>query len=126
MATAGPSREVILCEYSSPCLLTMSAVQELQASTVGVVVDNFRRTWDKEKYEKIAKDRTKKDGNKFFLVMDCGGRYYSIGADKPSENVKREMLKARDYKVSSIVFIKLLDSLIVVYRFYYCLSSDAV
>lgn len=54
--------------------------EDLQASTLGVV-DNFRRTWDKDKYEQIAKDRNK---------------------DKPdstSESVKRELLKARDYKV---------------------------
>lgn len=36
-------------------------LQDLQASTLGVV-DSFRRTWDKAKYEKLAKDRSKKDG----------------------------------------------------------------
>lgn len=31
--------------------------------------DNFRRTWDKDKYEKLAKDRTKKDSGRLDLLV---------------------------------------------------------
>lgn len=67
MASGGPSREVRVtvlwwnsCEVYV-CVCVCVELQDLQASTLGVV-DSFRRTWDKAKYEKLAKDRSKKDG----------------------------------------------------------------
>lgn len=33
------------------------------------MVDNFRRTWDKDKYEKLAKDRNKKDSEAMFRTL---------------------------------------------------------
>lgn len=37
----------------------------VQDPTLGVS-DNFRRTWDTQKYEKMAKDRARKDGEAKF------------------------------------------------------------
>ncbi|XP_064405568.1 zinc finger matrin-type protein 2-like [Halichondria panicea] len=45
--------------------------------------DSFRRTWDSRKYEKLARDRADTDRE----------------GKNPSAPVKREMLKARDYRV---------------------------
>lgn len=51
-------------------------------------VDNYRRTWDKDEYEKKAKERLLEEAeDEFGLDKDKG------------PPVKRELLKARDYSV---------------------------
>lgn len=64
MATASGSSEVSL---NSCAMMCQTRHMPLQDPTLGVI-DSFRRTWDKEKYEKMAKERTKKDSGKFPYV----------------------------------------------------------
>ena len=47
--------------------------------------DDHRRKWDRDEYSKLAKERYSKDGEK--------------PSGKPGSPVKRELLKARDFKV---------------------------
>lgn len=53
--------------------------------------DNFRRTWDREQYEKKAKDRTEES--------DSDDEDSSHSKKRPSVPVKRELLKRREYDV---------------------------
>ena len=54
--------------------------------------DNFRRTWDREEYEKKAKERAEE------LELDSDDDD-SSSKKGPSAPVKRELLKRRDYDV---------------------------
>ncbi|EDO42264.1 predicted protein [Nematostella vectensis] len=82
--------------------------------------DNFRRTWDKEEYEKKAKDRLKEEEEGESSIEKRNG-----------PPVKRELLKKRDYEVDletnlgkSIVITK--SSSMSQTGGYYCNVCDCV
>ena len=55
--------------------------------------DNFRRTWDRDEYERRAKERLEEDEE------DDDDDDESRSKGRPSIPVKRELLKRRDYDV---------------------------
>ena len=66
--------------------------------------DDFRRTWDKATYERLALDRLKKereDKKGEFLMLSRSGLIFtdSVNSETHKSEEKKELLKKRDYKV---------------------------
>jgi hypothetical protein len=58
-------------------------------------VPDHRRKWDKEEYERVAQERLQEDADELDELLE--------GKREPA--VKRELLKPREYKVTSLYIV---------------------